>query len=199
MKVICDIKLSKSQREAWEMVNSPKSKKAYFTFAWSRQSGKTTSRTAAKEFKRIDSIIDQIYCDICNGLTRDDIISKVVNRMYEGQKGKPKKNTAVDYYCAAIRRIQGNMDEIDKNLAATLYTRYEMLFNESLKTGDLRLSRDILNDVSRIFGPERDKTLTVKADTNEKVLRISFGFSDDTKNENNIEEGEFEEINDEEK
>ena len=145
---------------------------------------KTTSRTAAKEFKRIDSIIDQIYCDICNGLTRDDIISKVVNRMYEGQKGKPKRDTAVDYYCAAIRRIQGNMDEIDKNLAATLYTRYEMLFNESLKNGDLRLSRDILN---------------VKADTNEKVLRISFGFSDDTKNANNIEEGEFEEINDEEK
>ena len=160
---------------------------------------KTTSRTAAKEFKRIDSIIDQIYCDICNGLTRDDIISKVVNRMYEGQKGKPRRDTAVDYYCAAIRRIQGNMDEIDKNLAATLYTRYEMLFNESLKKSDFRLSRDILNDISRIFGPERDKTLTVKADTNEKVLRISFGFSDDTKNENNIEEGEFEEINDEEK
>ena len=160
---------------------------------------KTTSRTAAKEFKRIDSIIDQIYCDICNGLTRDDIISKVVNRMYEGQRGQPKRATAVDYYCAAIRRIQGNMDEIDKNLAATLYTRYEMLFNESLKKGDLRLSRDILNDVSRIFGPERDKTLTVKADTNEKVLRISFGFSDDTKNTNEIEEGEFEEINDEEK
>ena len=42
MKVVCDIKLSKSQREAWMMVNTPKSKKAYFTFAWSRQSGKTT-------------------------------------------------------------------------------------------------------------------------------------------------------------
>ena len=63
----------------------------------------------------------------------------------------------------------------------------------------MRLSRDLLNDISRIFGPERDKTLTVKADTNEKVLRISFGFSDDTKNTNDIEEGEFEEINDEEK
>ena len=158
---------------------------------------KTTSRTAAKEFKRVDTIIDQIYCDICNGLTRDDIISKVVNRMYEGQRGKPKRETAADYYCAAIRRIQGNMDEIDKNLAATLYTRYEMLFNESLKKGDLRLSRDILNDMSRIFGPERDKTLTVQADTNEKVLRISFGFSNDD-NANNIEDGEFEEIKEDE-
>ena len=158
---------------------------------------KTTSRTAAKEFKRVDSVIDQIYCDICNGLTRDDIISKVVNSLYEGQKGKPKRETAADYYCAAIRRIQGNMDEIDKNLAATLYTRYEMLFNESMKKGDLRLSRDILNDVSRIFGPERDKTLTVQADTNEKVLRISFGFSNDD-NANNIEDGEFEEIKEDE-
>ena len=160
---------------------------------------KTTSRTAAAKFKRVDTIIDQIYCDICNGLTRDDVISKALNRLYEGQTGTPKRDTAVRYYNAAIARIQGNMDEIDKNLAATLYTRYEMLFNESLKKGDLRLSRDILNDVSRIFGPERDKTLTVKADTNEKVLRISFGFSDDTKNANNIEEGEFEEINDEDK
>ena len=42
MKVICDIKLSKSQKEAWIMVNTPRAKKAYFTFAWSRQSGKTT-------------------------------------------------------------------------------------------------------------------------------------------------------------
>ena len=157
---------------------------------------KTTSRTALKEFKRVDSIIDQIYCDICNGLTRDDIISKVVNSLYEGQKKKPTRQTASDYYSAAINRIRGNMDEIDKNLAATLYTRYEMLFNESLKKGDLRLSRDILNDVSRIFGPEKDKTLTVQADTNEKVIRISFGFSDD--NANNIEDGEFEEIKEDE-
>lgn len=52
---------------------------------------KTTSRTAAKKFKRVDSIIDQIYCDICNGLSRDDILSKVSQRMYEGQTCTPKK------------------------------------------------------------------------------------------------------------
>lgn len=154
---------------------------------------KTTSRTAAKEFKRVDTIIDQIYCDICNGLTKDDIIAKTLKCMYDGQTGTPKKCTAVRYYSAAIARIQGNMDEIDKNLAATLYTRYEMLFNESLKKGDLRLSRDLLNDMSRIFGPERDKTLTVQANNSEQILRISFGFSNDV-NENNIEDGEFEEI-----
>ena len=154
---------------------------------------KTTSRTALKEFKRVDRIIDQIYCDICNGLTRDDILTKVSQCMYEGQKKKPTRQTASDYYSAAINRIRGNMDEIDKNLAATLYTRYEMLFNESMKKGDLRLSRDILNDVSRIFGPEKDKTLTVQANNSEQILRISFGFSND-ENENNIEDGEFEEI-----
>ena len=153
---------------------------------------KTTSRTAAKEFKRVDTIIDQIYCDICNGLTKDDIISKTLKCMYDGQTGTPKKCTAVRYYSAAIARIQGNMDEIDKNLAATLYTRYAMLFKESKKKGDLRLSRDLLNDMSRIFGPERDKTLTVQANNSEQILRISFGFSND--NDNNIEDGEFEEI-----
>ena len=158
---------------------------------------KTNSRTAAKEFKRVDSIIDQIYCDICNGLTRDDILTKVSQRMYEGQTCTPKRETGASYYKAAIARIQGNMDEIDKNLAATLYTRYEMLFNESLKKGDLRLSRDLLNDMSRIFGPERDKTLTVQANNSEQILRISFGFSND-ENENNIEDGEFEEIKEDE-
>ena len=158
---------------------------------------KTTSRTAAKEFKRVDTIIDQIYCDVCNGLTKDDIVSKALKCMYDGQTGTPKRETAVRYYSAAIARIQGNMDEIDKNLAATLYTRYEMLFNESLKKGDLRLSRDLLNDMSRIFGPERDKTLTVQANNSEQILRISFGFSNDN-NDNNIEDGEFEEIKEDE-
>ena len=67
-----------------------------------------------------------------------------------------------------------------------------MLFKESKKKGDLRLSRDLLNDMSRIFGPERDKTLTVQANNSEQILRISFGFSND--NDNNIEDGEFEEI-----
>ena len=71
-----------------------------------------------------------------------------------------------------------------------------MLFNESMKNGDLRLSRDILNDMSRIFGPERNKTLTVQANSSEQILRISFGFSEDNNNAN-IEEGEFEEINEE--
>ena len=71
-----------------------------------------------------------------------------------------------------------------------------MLFNESLKKGDLRLSRDLLNDMSRIFGPERDKTLTVQANNSEQILRISFGFSND--DTNNIEDGEFEEIKEDE-
>ena len=55
------------------------------------------------------------------------------------------------------------------------------------------MSRDLLNDMSRIFGPERDKTLTVQANNSEQILRISFGFSNDD-NTNNIEDGEFEEI-----
>src|SRR5574344_1082531 len=59
---------------------------------------KTTSRTAAAKFKRVDTIIDQIYCDICNGLTRDDILTKVSQRMYEGQTCTPKRETGASYY-----------------------------------------------------------------------------------------------------
>ena len=68
-----------------------------------------------------------------------------------------------------------------------------MLFTESLKKGDLRLSRDLRNDMSRIFGPERDEALTVQANNSEQILRISFRFTKDN-NKNNIEHGEIEEI-----
>ena len=66
-----------------------------------------------ENWMRADHIVDQVYCDLCNGISRSDIILKFANCQYDGQEKSIKERTAQDYissnYARDFNRLRGTL------------------------------------------------------------------------------------------
>ena len=69
-------------------------------------------------FNQADDIIDDVYVDIANGLSRSDITQKLMNGLYAPQKGQSKNlsyRQAQEYWNVALDRMHYNKDiELDR-------------------------------------------------------------------------------------
>ena len=131
-----------------------------------------------KVYKQADEIIDQIYCDIANGKTKTEIINMLKN----GDYGKTMQSrNARDYYNAAVSRFCDEKNEEAEKLKAIYFGRFETLYADAIKKGDIYNANNILQSVCRIFGLEAPKSPTtqVNVQNNSDVIKISFGFQQD--------------------
>lgn len=131
-----------------------------------------------KEFKRVEGIINQIYVDICNGVSKTDIYDKVMNGIYEGLK-KPKmsKETACLYYKYAMERVGTDREKDENALRDMLYSRYETLLQDAVKKGDMYNARGILDSMAKIFLPKQPETAIQINSDKEGGVTVNFGFS----------------------
>lgn len=127
-------------------------------------------------YKQVDSLVDLLYYDICNGVSRADIIQKLMQGLYEGHKAKSHQQ-AYNYLEAAEKRVVFNKMENEQALKATLYTRYEALLEQAVKDGDNFLGKSILDSMSRLCISNTPNTAIQVNNSSEKV-EISFGFSE---------------------
>ena len=129
-----------------------------------------------KVYKQVDEIIDQVYCDIANGRTKTEIINMLKN----GDYGKSMQSrNARDYYNAAVSRFCDEKNEEAEKLKAIYFGRFETLYADAVKKGDIYNANNILQSVCRIFGLEAPKSPTtqVNVQNNSDVIKISFGFN----------------------
>ena len=131
-----------------------------------------------KVYKQADEIIDQVYCDIANGRTKTEIINMLKN----GDYGKSMQSrNARDYYNAAVSRFCDEKNEEAEKLKAIYFGRFETLYADAVKKGDIYNANNILQSVCRIFGLEAPKSPTtqVNVQNNSDVIKISFGLQKD--------------------
>ena len=129
-----------------------------------------------KVYKQVDEIIDQVYCDIANGRTKTEIMNMLKN----GDYGKSMQSrNARDYYNAAVSRFCDEKNEEAEKLKAIYFGRFETLYADAIKKGDIYNANNILQSVCRIFGLEAQKSPTtqVNVQNNSDVIKISFGFN----------------------
>jgi hypothetical protein len=134
-----------------------------------------------KEFKRVEGIINQIYVDICNGVSRTDIYDKVINGLYEGikfYKGRTEmsRETAALYYKYAMERLGTDREKDENALRDMLYSRYETLLQDAIKKGDMYNARGILDSIAKIFLPNRPETAIQINSDKEGGVTVNFGF-----------------------
>ena len=134
-------------------------------------------------FNKADDIIDDVYVDIANGLSRSDITQKLMNGMYAPQRGQSKNlsyRQAQEYWNVALDRMHYNKDiELDR-LSDVFYSRYESLFEEAVKNNDIYNAKSILDSMSRIFGIEQKtpaQAIQINNGGDDKIV-INFGLSD---------------------
>lgn len=134
-----------------------------------------------KEFNRVEGIINQIYIDICNGLSRTDIHDKVMNGLYEGLKNSNgmSKSTAEVYYRYAMERVGADREKDESALRDMLYSRYETLLKDAIDKGDVYNARGVLDSMAKIFLPNRPETAIQINSDKEGGVTVNFGFKEE--------------------
>ena len=153
-------------------------------------------RAQSALFNQTDDVIDEVYVDICNGVSRTDITQKLINGLYESQKRGMTYRTAQEYYNTALDRMHFNTDVEHQRLKDIFYTRYESLLETAIKKNDVFNAKGILDSMAKIFlvgDMKNTNNAKVEVNTKDSKVTISFGFA---KDEEDNEMQEYEEVKD---
>ena len=153
-------------------------------------------RARSSLFNNVDDVLDEVYADICNGVSRSDIVQKLMGGQYENQKGQQKNmtyRTANEYWNCALDRMHYNTDIEQAELKDIFYNRYEALLEAAVKKGDIFNAKGVLDSMAKIFLGVDKQQNNIQINNNKDGIVIKFGFSNDDESE----QEDFEEVNDE--
>ena len=154
-------------------------------------------RARSALFNNADDVLDEVYCDIANGVSRSDITQKLMKGFYESQKSGMTYRTAQEYYNCALDRMHFNTDVEHARLKDIFYTRYESLLETAIKKGDVFNAKGILDSMSKIFlGGDATKN-KIEINSKDGQVVIKFGFGDDDDKEDDIIDQDAEIVEDE--
>lgn len=140
--------------------------------------------TLTEKYNKAEMLTDLVYVDIANGVSRSDIIQKITTGVYECMERPLAKRTAAFYYTAALDRFAVDTDIEMEKLRNVFYGRYESLFADAVKRGDIFNAKNILDSMARIFGIEKktpQNAIQINSGQDSGVT-INFGFKE--KNDN---------------
>lgn len=157
-------------------------------------------RARSTLFNQVDDLLDEVYCDICNGVARSDIVQKLTKTQYKSQKGQQKNmtyRTANEYYNCALDRMHYNTDIEHARLKDIFYNRYESLLEAAVKKDDIFNARGVLDSMAKIFLGMDKQQNNIQINNNKDGITIHFGFAkdDDADDAKDNETNEIEEIN----
>lgn len=127
---------------------------------------------------RADKIVDEIYVDLCNGLTKSDVVQKMAEGMYENQQGKGiKERTALDYLRAAQQRLAYNFESQAEEMRADLYNKLISVYADAVKSNDRYNAIQAVNTIMKLTGVALDKPQNnIQLNATSSGVTINFGF-----------------------
>lgn len=138
------------------------------------------ANTQIESFMKADELVELVYVDICNGVSRRDCQQKL---SVGGYGNKPMSaRQARCYYTAALDQLAENTDIEAKKMKDILFSRYESLFETAVQRNDIYNAKGILDSMAKIFGLENKTPQTaIQINSNEdgKIV-VNFGLSDDS-------------------
>lgn len=136
---------------------------------------------------KADKIVDEIYVDLCNGLTKSDVIQKMAEGLYENQNGKGiKERTALDYLSAALQRMHYDFEAQAEEMRADLYTKLISVYADAVQKNDRYNAVQAIQTIMKLTGVALDKPQNnIQVNANKEGISINFGFK---KDEENVEE-----------
>lgn len=133
--------------------------------------------TLTEEYNKADDLVSLVYVDICNGVSRSDVIQKLQLGEYGNKPYKARQSAY--YYNAALDRFAVDTDIEAEKLRDMFYARYETILAECMKRNDMFNARATLDSMAKIFLGIRDGNQTniqVNSDK-ENGITINFGFN----------------------
>ena len=136
--------------------------------------------TLTEDYNKADDLVSLVYVDICNGVSRSDVIQKLQLGEYGNKPYKARQSAY--YYNAALDRFAVDTDIEAEKLRDMFYSRYETILAECMKRNDLFNARATLDSMAKIFLGIRDGNQTniqVNSDKDGGIT-INFGFDNNT-------------------
>ena len=152
-------------------------------------------RAQSALFNNTDDVIDDVYCDVANGVSRSDITQKLMKGVYDHQKRGMTYRTAQEYYNTALDRMHFNTDIEHQRLKDLFYNRYEALLETAIKRNDIFNAKGVLDSMAKIFLADDIKNKSnaqIEVNAGDNKVTISFGF----KKDEDEEEQDYEEVKD---
>lgn len=148
--------------------------------------------TFTEKYNTTDETIGKLYVDIANGVSRSDCLQKVQQGLYGNKIVKARQ--AAYLYNAALDRFAEDCDVEAERLRNIFWGRYESIYEQCVRNGDMFNARATLDSMAKIFlGLNDRKKATIEVQNNNGDIKISFGF-DNNDDDNNIVDQEAEMI-----
>lgn len=132
--------------------------------------------TLTEEYNKADDLVSLVYVDICNGVSRSDVIQKLQLGEYGNKPYKARQSAY--YYNAALDRFAVDTDIEAEKLRDMFYARYETILAECMKRNDMFNARATLDSMAKIFLGVRDNQTNIQVNSDkENGITINFGFN----------------------
>lgn len=147
-----------------------------------------TKGTGLTKWLRADKIVDLVYVDLVNGMTRSDVIQKLTEGLYAPQEGKCiKYRTAADYVDSAMQRMAYDYEKDAEKLRADLYTKLTSVYQDAVEHNDRYNAIGALQTLMKLTGvaiQQPQTQVNLKSDGN---ISISFGFNKEEEQTDDVE------------
>ena len=155
--------------------------------------------TLTEKYNKADALVELVYIDIANGVTRSECIKKITLGAYDGMEKPIKARQAANYYNAALDRFAVDTDIEAERLRNLFWGRYETLYADAVKKGDVYNARGVLDSMSKIFlGIDGKNKASIEVKNNNGDVKITFGFDTGEENNNTVDAEIIEDISDSE-
>lgn len=140
--------------------------------------GTRVSQRQLDEYDRVQRLIEEIQCDLVNGVLRSTIFRKFKEREYENLSDKNIGERQIQNYIKAAWEMMKE-DRVEKvqELRDLLFSQYMAQYNEATEMGNVIAAKSCLDSIAKIFLPD-EKTLNLNAKV-EGDITIDFNLIDD--------------------
>lgn len=142
--------------------------------------------TLTDAYNAADDLVSLVYVDICNGVSRSDVLQKLQLGQYGNKPYKARQSAY--YYNAALDRFAVDTDVEMEKLRDMFYARYETILAECMEKGDVFNARATLDSMAKIFLGIRDNQTNIQVNGKDGGISINFGFQN---NDNEIVDSEI--------
>lgn len=140
--------------------------------------GTRVSQKQLDEYDRVERLIEEIQCDLVNGVLRSDIFRKFKEGLYENLGEKKIGERQIQYYIkAAWEKMKEDRTDKVNELRDILFSQYMSQYREATEMGNVLAAKSCLDSIAKIFLPD-EKTLNLNANV-QGDLTIDFNLIED--------------------
>lgn len=135
-----------------------------------------------KEFDRIEDLLQEITCDVTNGIPFSDIMIKLKQGgHYENQPKPVSYQTAERYLDAVKSRLSLDRNRDLEQVKDALYSQYLNLYRESMENGNHMLAKQVLDSLVKLYGIDKPTAPQTAIQVNDGKVEIRFGLNSEDK------------------